>query len=229
MTSRILTLIMAALPFFLFTAVLDVLLRRGYMVLLNLLELYLIVIVSQLLLWLYYALRLKRVGLKPLSFFESLRDLLRENYLINSAIDAAPYNIRWCVLNLKLNRKRLQESMPIMAQINLDGNCFLITLTALLFMSYSSGNLTPLSVIEIGILVLFLSMGAPNQPGSCLVGILIILFHMKAFSLVPLAIITEAMFGGLLNLLNVTGDIITVTADDAATNASRRPPENKTQ
>ena len=229
MTSRILTLIMAALPFFLFTAVLDVLLRRGYMVLLNLLELYLIVIVSQLLLWLYYALRLKRVGLKPLSFFQSLQGLLRENYLINSAIDAAPYNIRWCVLNLKLNRKRLQESMPIMAQINLDGNCFLITLTSLLFMSYSSGNLTPLYVIEIGILVLFLSMGAPNQPGSCLVGILIILFHMKAFSLVPLAIITEAMFGGLLNLLNVTGDIITVTADDAATNASGRPPENKTQ
>ena len=76
-------------------------------------------------------------------------------------------------------------------------------------MSYSSGNLTPLYVIEIGILI--------------------ILFHMKAFSLVPLAIITEAMFGGLLNLLNVTGDIITVTADDAATNASRRPPENKTQ
>ena len=96
-----------------------------------------------------------------------------------------------------------------MAQINLDGNCFLITLTALLFMSYSSGNLTPLSVIEIGILI--------------------ILFHMKAFSLVPLAIITEAMFGGLLNLLNVTGDIITVTADDAATKVSRRPPENKTQ
>lgn len=217
--STMLSMIMMTMPFFLFTAILDLLLRRGFSVLWNLVQLFIIVMISLSLLWLFYGIRLKRVGIPPLRFLNKLMELLRENFVINSAIDAAPYNVRWCVHNLKLNRKRLHESVPIMAQINLDGNCFLITLTALLFISFSSTEVTVLNIIGIAVLVLFLSMGAPNQPGSCLIGILIIFYHMNAFSLIPLAIFTEAMIGGVQNLVNVAGDIVTIAVDEASNGA----------
>lgn len=213
--SKMLGMIMFTMPFFLFVAFLDVLLQYGFTLLLFLLQILITVVVCLLLLLLYYAIRLGRAGISPFRFMKKLQPLLRENYLINSSIDAVPYNIRWCVQKLKMNRKKLQESMPIMAQINLDGNCFLITLTALIYISFSGTEINLLSLGGIGLLVLFLSMGAPNQPGSCLIGMLIIFYHMNAYNLIPLAIFTEAMFGGLQNLVNVAGDIITVVVDTA--------------
>lgn len=215
--SKLLSMIMFTMPLFLFVAFLDALLQHGFLLLLFLLQILVIVCCCLILLMLFYAARLGRAGINPLRFMRKLSPLLRENYLINSSIDAVPYNIRWCVQKLKMNRKKLQESMPIMAQINLDGNCFLITLTTLLFISFSSTDINLLSIAGIGILVLFLSMGAPNQPGSCLIGMLIVFYHMNVYTLIPLALFTEAMFGGLLNLVNVAGDIITVVVDAART------------
>ena len=61
----------------------------------------------------------------------------------------------------------------------------------------------------IALLVFFLSLGAPNQPGSCLIGVLIILSYMNALELIPLAIFSELVFGSLQNLINVVGDIVT--------------------
>jgi len=58
--------------------------------------------------------------------------------------------------------------------------------------------------------VFFLSLGAPNQPGSCLIGILIILTYMHASDLIPLAIFSEVVFGSLLDMTNITGDIVPV-------------------
>lgn len=48
-----------------------------------------------------------------------------------------------------------------------------------------------------------------NQPGSILILLLIILSYLNASNLIPLAIFGEVVFGGLLNLTNVTGVIIT--------------------
>ena len=213
--SKMLSIIMFTMPFFLFIAFMDGFLRFGFGILVFLLQILITVFVSLLALMLFYFIRLAYARINPFHFMRQLIPLLKENYLINSSIDAAPYNIRWCFQNLKLNRKKLQESLPIMAQINLDGNCFLITLTTLIYISFSGTEVDLINLIGIGILVLFLSMGAPNQPGSCLIGMLIIFYHMNAFQLVPLAIFTEAMFGGLQNLVNVLGDIITVAVDNA--------------
>ena len=108
-----------------------------------------------------------------------------------------------------------------MAQINLDGNCFLITLTALIFISVSGTGIDLFHIGSIGVLVLFLSLGAPNQPGSCLIGMLIIFYHMDAPQLMPLALFTEVMFGGMQNLINVLGDIVTIVVDDARVKKSK--------
>jgi Na+/H+-dicarboxylate symporter len=78
----------------------------------------------------------------------------------------------------------------------------------------SGTNYTLLDALIIGALVFFLSLGAPNQPGSCLIGMLIILNYLNVPDLMPMAILCEVFFGGLLNLVNVTGDIVTVVCEE---------------
>ena len=63
-------------------------------------------------------------------------------------------------------------------------------------------------------LVLFLSLGAPNQPGSILIGTLIITMYLNSFDVVCFAIFSEAFLGIAQNLINVIGDIVMVVIDD---------------
>lgn len=85
---------------------------------------------------------------------------------------------------------------------------------ALAFLIMSGTQYTGRDIAVVGALVFFLSLGAPNQPGSCLIGMLIILNYMNVPEMMPFAIICEVFFGGLLNLTNVTGDIITVVCEE---------------
>lgn len=105
-------------------------------------------------------------------------------------------------------------AIPVLAQINLNGNCFIITYISLVIMLASRTEVAWVDIALIALLVFFLSLGAPNQPGSCLIGILIILKYMDASNLIPLAIYSEVVFGSLLDLTNVTGDIVTATEFD---------------
>ena len=162
----------------------------------------------------YYVLRLLRSGVKPRPFLAKMVPLMRENARIASAFDAVPYNIRYCARAFSFDRSRMEQSMPVLAQINLDGNCFIITMLAMLYVAVNS---TPLSFgdsIAVGILVLFLSIGAPNQPGSCLLGLSIVMVFLEALPLVTVAIEGEVFFGGILNLMNIAGDIVTVATEE---------------
>jgi Na+/H+-dicarboxylate symporter len=109
-----------------------------------------------------------------------------------------------------MDRRKLEVSIPVLAQINLDGNCFFLTMITLLTALNSNNNVTFIDIITIGVLVFFLSLGAPNQPGSCLIGILVILNYMDSLDLIPMAVIAEVSVGWLLNLTNVVGDLVTV-------------------
>lgn len=69
-------------------------------------------------------------------------------------------------------------------------------------------------VIVIAIMVIFLSFGAPNQPGSILIGTLIIALFLKTEDLIPTAVYLEVFFGAVQNLINVTGDLVTVAIEE---------------
>ena len=69
-------------------------------------------------------------------------------------------------------------------------------------------------IIVIAIMVAFLSLGAPNQPGSILIGTLIIALFLKADVLIPTAVYLEVFFGAIQNLINVTGDMVTVAIEE---------------
>ena len=208
--SRVLSVIMSTLPFFVFTAILDLLLTYGFDGLINQLALFLIVFISLIIMAAFYAVRLKAGGVKVIPFVKDLLPLIYENFRINSVIDAVPFNIRYCARTYKIDRKRLESILPVLAQINLDGNCYMLTLITLTLIFWSGTGISMLWVAAVGALVLFLSLGAPNQPGSCIIGMVIIFNFFLATELLPLAILAEVFFGGLLNIINVVGDIVTV-------------------
>jgi Na+/H+-dicarboxylate symporter len=208
--SRVLSVIMSTLPFFVFTAILDLLLSYGVDGLINQLVLFLIVCISLVVMAAFYAVRLKAGGVKVIPFVKDMIPLIYENFRINSVIDAVPYNIRYCARTYKIDRKRLESFLPVLAQINLDGNCYMLTIITLTLIFGSGTNISAIWIAAIGALVLFLSLGAPNQPGSCIIGMVIIFNFLVAQELLPLAILAEVFFGGLLNIINVIGDIVTV-------------------
>ena len=208
--SRILSIIMYGLPFFVFLALLDILFSAGTQALWFYIMPILAGIIGILIIGFLYWLRLCRLKVPVRTFTKQLFPLLKENYKIGSVIDATPFNIRYCARTWSMNRKKLESSIPVLAEINLDGNCFFITLIPLVLMFTSNADVTLLNMFLVGMLAFFLSLGAPNQPGSILIGLLIVFNFMQADNLIPNAFIFEVLFGGLLNLVNVTGDIVTV-------------------
>ena len=212
--SRMLHVLIAALPPFCFLAIMDVLLDSGYGGALEDLCLILAIYLGFLLLFATYAIRLRAHGIKVIPFVRKLLPLLRENLSIGSAIGAAPYNIRYCTRAFKMDRSMLERNLPVLAETNLDGNCFIIMSLALMFIFATDMNLSWIHVVELALLTLFLSYGAPNQPGSILIGTLIITMYLNSFDVVCVAIFSEAFLGSAQNLINVIGDIILVAIED---------------
>ena len=212
--SRMLHVVMAAFPFFSFAAMVYTLLGSGFGFLLNILYTIALSAASLVLLAAFYIIRLLIGGVKLRLFFKHLPILMKENYKIGSVIDAVPFNIRYCVKNYGMDRKRITDKFSILAQINLDGNCYLIMLMGMLFVFMMVTQASWFHVIVIGIMVVFLSFGAPNQPGSILIGTLIIALFLKADVLIPTAVYLEVFFGAIQNLINVLGDVVTVAIEE---------------
>ena len=212
--SRMLHVVIAVLPFFCFFAVLDMLITSGYQTVLELLGYCVAVVAALLLLFAAYAIRLRMAGIKVVPFVRDIFPLIRENVKIGSAIDAAPYNIRFCSRTLKMNRQALERNLPVLAQINLDGNCFIIMYFTLVLMYMTNTATSPLGFVSIALLILLLSYGAPNQPGSILIGILIVTMYLGTNELLCTAIFAEAFLGTVQNLVNVIGDIVIAAIED---------------
>ncbi len=212
--SKMLNVVMSALPFFCFLAMLTPLLTGGFAHLRLIVAVVLLLIVSLIVMIAFYLVRLLIGGVKLGAFLKRLPPLIWENLKINSAIDAVPYNIRYCARYYGFDRKRLTEKLPILAQTNLDGNCFLVMMIAMLLIFGMEIETSWLQILVIAILVLFLSFGAPGQPGGILIGTLIILYYLKAEDLISIAIYFEVFFGALQNLVNVVGDIVTVAVEE---------------
>ena len=212
--SRMLHAVMFAFPLFCFLALLYPLLGSGFDILLVILYIIALSLASLVILAAFYLIRLVIGGVKLRPFFRHLPGLLKENYTIGSVIDAVPFNIRYCVKNYGMERRRIADKFTILAQINLDGNCYLIMLMGMLFIFMMVSQASWYHIIVIAIMVVFLSFGAPNQPGSILVGTLIIALFLKADVLIPTAVYLEVFFGAVQNLINVTGDVVTVAIEE---------------
>ncbi len=91
----------------------------------------------------------------------------------------------------------------------------MIMLVSMLFIFMVGIENSWLQILAIAVLVLFLSVGAPNQPGSMMTGMLIITFFIHAEEMIYIAVFSEAFFGAFQNIINVTGDIVTVAIEES--------------
>lgn len=214
--SWMLRAVMVVLPFFCFVAILDALLDIGFAVLLNIVRMVLAIGLGVLVLLASYAIRLRLRGVGVVAFTKRILPLLRENLAIGSVIDAVPYNIRFCARNLGMSRKNLSSKLPILAQLSLDGNCFLLMFISMICVYMVGSAIHWTSVLAIAALVLFLEFGAPNQPGGILVGTLIIITYLNLPDMLRMAIYLEVLLGSIQNMINVVSNIVSMVEDEGA-------------
>lgn len=217
-----LRIVMTALPVFSFVTFLTFLLDGGIALFFAFIVFFVLIVVSWTSLVLTYAIRLRARGIPVIAFAKKLPPLITENLKIGSVIDAVPFNVRYCSRHYGMNRNRIKNSLQISAQLNLDGNCYLIMMASLLLISFAGIDLSWVDIVGIGTLVFFLSLGAPNQPGSILIGILIMLQFANAFDMLGMAIAAEVFLGGIQNITNVIGDIVLAAIDNHVYEQSRR-------
>ena len=214
--SGILGIVMAVFPLACFLLFLEIMLAEdGFILFLVILFEVSIVFVCTVPLLVVYIVRLKVRGVHVREFVKKLRPLVKENLVIGSVIDAVPYNTRYCVKNFGFSRERLEKELPVLAQINLDGNCFILMLLAAIYIFIANCEVSWINVAVIGLIVLFLSLGAPNQPGSILIGMLIILTYLHSDSIISMALCFELFCGGLQNILNVISSVVTVAESES--------------
>jgi len=213
--STILKIVMAVFPVACFLLFLEVLLAKdGITYFLEILYIVVIVFVCTLPVLVVYALGLRAHGISVRDFARKIWPLVKENFAIGSVIDAVPHNISYCEKNLGISRSRLEKELPILAQTSLDGNCFILMLLATIYIFVANCEVSWINVAVIALIVMFLSFGAPNQPGSILIGMLIILAYLHSDAVVSLALCFELFCGGLQNILNVISSVITVAQNE---------------
>ena len=214
LTSWMLRAAMVGLPVFCFLAFLEALLDVGFNSLLYIVELVLSIAGGILVLYATYAIRLRMKGIKVIPFVKKLLPLLGENIAIGSSIDAVPYNVRFCARNYGMDRERLSRKLPVLAQLSLDGNCFILMYTAMICVYMRGTDFAWESILAIAVLVLFLELGAPNQPGGILVGTMIIITFLNLPSMLRMAIYMEVFLGSAQNIINVISNIVTVAEEE---------------
>jgi Na+/H+-dicarboxylate symporter len=101
-----------------------------------------------------------------------------------------------------------------LAQTSLDGNCFILMLLSTIFIFIANCPVSWINIAVIALIVLFLSFGAPNQPGSILIGMLVILTYLNSDIAISLALCFELFCGGLQNILNVISSVATVVENE---------------
>ena len=68
----------------------------------------------------------------------------------------------------------------------------------------------------ITMLVLVLSCGAPNQPGSILLGTLFVIMYLNSNEMLCVAFFLEVFLGSVQNIVNVISSVVTAAEEEAA-------------
>ena len=130
-------------------------------------------------------------------------------FLIGSAEDAIPDTIKDCSEKLNLPKRPLEVAIPLGAEFNMDGNCGVQMLLVLILAEISGMELSIQTILIVGLFILAIAFGAPSQPGSITVGVMIILPQIGlSTQLVTTALLIEIATSRFLTMTNVIGDVV---------------------
>lgn len=205
---RMLGIIMLFLPAAAFLSFLDMLLFDGARELLKCGLLILIILFGMIIIVAIRLIFMKAKGVPAITVLRRCWPAIIENFRINSPIDAVPYNTRFCNKEFGVRMEKLDLELPVFAEISLGGNCYIISLVTLILFQYAGLNLGPFEIAIILLIVLGLSLGAPNQAGSVLVGLMVMAkFTQIDITFMCTVIYCEVFFSRVVSVLNALSDI----------------------
>lgn len=192
--------------FFCFT---DIIIYNGWVVLPYLFCLLLAIVFVLIVLNLVYVADLACHRIAPRKIYRTMRSCFRESFLIGSSVDAIPNTLRHCTEELELPKRPLEVSIPLGANMNMDGNCATLMFLMLVVGLINGVDLSLIEVIIMGLTILVLSLGAPNQPGSMTVAAMVLLPQLGLTQeVMTMVILIELLTCRILAASNVLGDIV---------------------
>ena len=204
------------IPFFLFFALIRGWMNYGFIYYFSLVKNITILLPGFVLLAILYMVELGISGINPLTFIKDYRMILLENLKIGSNIQAMPYNKRTMSRMTSLPREILEEGLKLGGMMNMDGNCVIVSMGIMGMISSTGIELSVAKWIMLAFIVILLSVGAPNQPGSFLLSLAVLMSFVGISSnLTGDLLIIEALLGKLYSCANATGDIVTLAIENA--------------
>ena len=210
---RMINMIYGLLPYFLFVAVLQRQIKLGFAYELIILKSLAIFILPILLMLVVYAIQLRINGVKVRDFLHNFSDVLWENLKIGSNIAALPYNKRMIYRKTKMQSSLLKEGLILGNLMNMDGNCLTISLGILILVSSAGIGFSVAEGIGLAFIIILLSIGAPNQPGSFMLCMIVLMMYVGiSADLYGDILIIEAFLGKFYSCLNSVGDVVTMVS-----------------
>lgn len=167
-------------------------------------------------LFLFYAVKLQLDGISIKEFLLDYGEILKRDFMIGSNIDALPFNQRMLRRKLtNIETSELRNSLLLGSKVNMTGNCLIISFFSMLMIYSADIKIIPFLVFNIGLIIILLSVGAPNQPGSFLLGmVFIVSFLGMSTESYFVIIIMEYILGRTYSCLNCLDDIILMVVEN---------------
>lgn len=212
---KMLSIIVHFTPVIIFLIIMDLVLFYGPLTLFYLAVLLALIIFGCALLCLVYAGMLRFASINIKDFFDNMKECFVEVYKIGSSIDAIPITIKYCWKKLKISRNFLDLTIPIGSAINMDAICLTATLL-ILTLAGTDGLQLPLSqMLLVALLVMFVSIGAPNQPGTLTIISTVILPQIGVtLETLGTVVLVELILSRMLAMMDVIGDVVCVAVTD---------------
>lgn len=208
---EVLNIIFVFSPYALFFAVLGILIGAETYELGLIAVIFIAIVIGLLILVLIRLVILAINGVNPVSFIKKYKPFFAPVLITGSTIECIPENIKNCKSIHKLPSKYLTQTIPFCAHNNMDGNCLFLGVmcTALTY----SCNLD-INISLIAILVMFaivLSAGAPNQPGSGIICMAVLIPAMGVNTILLIyVVLLDLMCETIIACTNNFSDITTV-------------------
>lgn len=152
--------------------------------------------------------------INPIKFLKNYKPFFAPVMVTGSTIECIPENIKNCRMNFHLPKNYLKQSIPFCAHNNMDGNCLFLGVccTAIAYACNLEVNLA-----LIGALIMFaivLSAGAPNQPGSGIICMAVLIPSMGVnMILIIYIVMLDLICETLIACTNNFSDMTTVVCE----------------
>lgn len=196
-------------PLIIFLCVFELIIYHGFIVLLYQALFIAAVILCSFITIASYSIPLSVNRINPFRLMRVMRKSFWNTFMIGSLDAAIPDTIEECAEKLHFPKRPLEVSIPLGTTLNMDGNCGTLMLLMMIMAEVAGIKLSMQTILIVGLFILAISFGAPNQPGSITVGAMILLPQIGVTTeMVTTALLIEIASNRFLALSNMVGSVV---------------------